>query len=59
MCMSCKQSRILATKNSPTRDFYSPKKVMRAMGGGKPRSAHVTFGMPKVRNSFGSRNRNR
>lgn len=57
MCMSCQKSRNQATKNSPTRNFYSPKKIQRAMGGGKPRSAHVSFGMPKVKMSFSGRNR--
>lgn len=55
--MSCQKSRNQATKNSPTRNFYSPKKIQRAMGGGKPRSAHVSFGMPKVKMSFSGRNR--
>lgn len=50
MCMQpgCIKARANAIKKSPTRGAYTPKKTY---------AAATNFGSPKVRMSFGSRNR--
>lgn len=52
--MSCQKARAAGSKLSPTRQAYTPKKIGTAMPTVKSSSQ---FGSPKVRMSFGSRNR--